>query len=204
MSIDQHKHTPWTQLLSEGLDTVQSSYLERYRASRHGEHYCADVIWGNLQTEGYARAMLTLVAHDHGRHDTIEEAVAARTARTTLIGQEGRTTHLVLGEQALRTNIGGSTVMRDQLDVLTNKLDHQVGLTIGVIPARAPMVCVPSTSFTVLDRASVDVETVSASLVITDPDEIVSYQRRFQLLQSMAVYGQQARDIIAAERAALG
>ncbi|MFI6881170.1 DUF5753 domain-containing protein [Streptomyces sp. NPDC050400] len=202
MRVQQHDHTPWPQVMSEGLGTVQSSYLERYRASRNGEHYCSDVIWGNLQTEGYARAMLTLVADNHGRHDTIEAAVAARTARTALIGQDGRTSHLILGEQALRTNIGGAAVMRGQLDFLTAMLDHQ-GLTIGIIPARAPMVCVPSTSFTILDSASVNVETVSASLMITAPDEISAYQERFQLLHSIAVYGQQARDLITAEQAAL-
>ncbi|MFJ9041075.1 Scr1 family TA system antitoxin-like transcriptional regulator [Streptomyces sp. NPDC102406] len=203
MSMEQHEHIPWTEMMTQGLSVVQNSYLERYRASRSGEHYCADVVWGNLQTQDYARAMLTLVAEDHGHPDTIEDAVAARTARTALLGQDGRTSHLILGEQALRTNIGGTAVMRGQLDSLTEKLD-QAGLTIGIIPARTLMVCVPSTSFTILDGVSVDVETVSASLTITDAEEITAYQRRFQLLHSMAVYGQAARDLIAAERAILG
>ncbi|MET9497402.1 hypothetical protein [Streptomyces sp. NPDC006552] len=48
MSVQQHEHVPWTQLMTEGLSVVQSSYLERYRASRSGEYYCSDVIWGNL------------------------------------------------------------------------------------------------------------------------------------------------------------
>ncbi|MEU9210620.1 DUF5753 domain-containing protein [Streptomyces sp. NPDC048415] len=198
--LAQQPNTPWKQLLDNGLDAVQRTYLDRYRQTREGMHYCADVIWGNLQTPAYARAMLTVVADVHGgSHDTIEEAVSTRTARGALMGKDGRTSHLLLGEQALRTNIGGTDVMRGQLDYLADVMDRD-GLTLGVVPARALMPCPPPTTFTVFDRMLVDIETASTLIQITDSGEIAVHVRTFELLKTVAVYGQAARNLILAER----
>ncbi|MGW2273178.1 Scr1 family TA system antitoxin-like transcriptional regulator [Streptomyces yangpuensis] len=59
--------------------------------------------------------------------------VAARTARAQYIGQEGRSFHILLGEQALHTEFGGPEVMRGQLHRLLEATDLP-GLSLGLIP----------------------------------------------------------------------
>ncbi|MEV6758216.1 Scr1 family TA system antitoxin-like transcriptional regulator [Streptomyces sp. NPDC051214] len=163
-------------------------------------HYCANVIWGNLQTPAYARSMLRVVAEAHNTgHDTIEDAVAARTARAALIGKEGRTSHQLLSEQALRTNIGGPTVMRGQLDHLADAISLD-GLTLGVIPARALMPCPPPATFTVFDQQLVDIETASTLIQIAAPAEVAAHVHTFELMQTIALYEHQTHDLIIAER----
>ncbi|MFJ7777631.1 Scr1 family TA system antitoxin-like transcriptional regulator [Streptomyces yangpuensis] len=59
--------------------------------------------------------------------------VAARTARAQYIGQEGRSFHILLGEQALHTEFGGPEVMRGQLHRLLEATDLPA-LSLGIIP----------------------------------------------------------------------
>ncbi|WP_431041172.1 Scr1 family TA system antitoxin-like transcriptional regulator [Streptomyces sp. P1-3] len=58
-------------------------------------------------------------------------------ARAQYVGQEDRTFHILLGEQALNTHFGGPEVMRGQLRRLLDAMDLP-GLSLGIIPARAP------------------------------------------------------------------
>ncbi|WP_404961434.1 Scr1 family TA system antitoxin-like transcriptional regulator [Streptomyces sp. 147326] len=56
--------------------------------------------------------------------------------------QEGRTCHILLGEQALCINLGGTEVMRDQLRRSLDATDLP-GLSLGIIPARARLLVHP-------------------------------------------------------------
>ncbi|MFG2875671.1 hypothetical protein ACGFYU_11810 [Streptomyces sp. NPDC048337] len=58
--------------------------------------------------------MLRLVVDFYGTPDDMEAGVAARTARAQYVGQEGRTFHILLGGQALYTNLGGPEVRRSE------------------------------------------------------------------------------------------
>ncbi|WP_327223332.1 DUF5753 domain-containing protein [Streptomyces platensis] len=58
-------------------------------------------------------------------------------ARAQYVGPEDRTFHILLGEQALNTHLGGPEVMRGQLRRLLDAMDLP-GLSLGIIPARAP------------------------------------------------------------------
>ncbi|MFH8614252.1 DUF5753 domain-containing protein [Streptomyces sp. NPDC017979] len=160
-------------------------------------------MWGMLQTPDYARSVLRLVVEVHQIPDDVEAGVAARTARAQYLGREGREYHVLLSEQALRTNMGGVDVMRAQLRRILEAMDTP-GLTLGVIPARAPMAAYPSNSFTIFDGARVEIEPYSASASITEPSEVALYERVFMLLQKSTRYGTGARELIEAELAALG
>jgi transcriptional regulator with XRE-family HTH domain len=87
------------------------------------------VIPGLLQTEDYARAIFT--AHLNGDADDLEERVAARLARQVALDRA----HLwcVLDEGVLHRDVGGSKVMRTQLERLVAAAEHPK-VTIQVIP----------------------------------------------------------------------
>ncbi|MFD9905203.1 Scr1 family TA system antitoxin-like transcriptional regulator [Streptomyces sp. NPDC059063] len=88
-----HTPEPWDAYLSRGIGPIQGEFLELTDRTRDSRHYCADIVCGNLQTPGYARAVLRRVIDFHEIPDDIEAGVARRTARAQFIGQGGRTYH---------------------------------------------------------------------------------------------------------------
>ncbi|MFF2077461.1 DUF5753 domain-containing protein [Kitasatospora sp. NPDC058162] len=185
----------WDDLLRQGTGPVQESFLDLVRKTRHYVGYSPNIVWGNLQTPRYAEAMLRLVVDFHGIPDDIGAGVAARTARARFIGQEGRTYHVLLGEQALLTSIGGPEVMRGQLRRLTEALSLP-GLTLGIVPARARLLVYPGDGFAIFDDRRVEVEGFRGGETITAPDRLAVFRKAFDRLQPSAVYGTAARDLI--------
>lgn len=70
-------------------------------------------------------------------------------------------------------------------------------MSLGLIPARAPMHVWPGNSLSMFDSKLVLVETYSAESSVTQPREIALYAKAFDLLTRSAVYGQPARALIA-------
>ncbi|WP_344896442.1 Scr1 family TA system antitoxin-like transcriptional regulator [Actinomadura meridiana] len=110
--------------------------------------------------------------------------------------------NVLLGEQALYTNVGGHDVLRGQLDRLLAILTLP-RLSLGVIPTKAAYQLWPGNSFIMFDERVVMVETYSAELTITQPHEIALYGKAFTALQRSAVYGRPTRDLIARALASL-
>ncbi|MEU2956245.1 DUF5753 domain-containing protein [Streptomyces xanthochromogenes] len=193
---------PWSELHREGMGPTQEAFLDLTRQTQDSQHYCQNVIWGNLQTPDYVRAMLRLVVDFHGFPDDIEAGVAARTARADLIGTGDRTYHVLLGEPALRRTIGGTAVMRGQLQRIHDSFDLP-GLTLGIIPDRAQLDIYPGNSFGIFDRNRVELENFGDSPTHTDIEQVGAYQRAFALLARGALYGDEARALVRAELNAL-
>lgn len=81
--------------------------------------YQCQLIHGLLQTQSYARAVLSV---EQGEH--LDEAVAARLERQHILGRDQPpVVWTVLDESVLRREIGGPQVMRDQLAHLLGLFD---------------------------------------------------------------------------------
>ncbi|WP_406153203.1 DUF5753 domain-containing protein [Streptomyces sp. NBC_01023] len=193
---------PWAEWHQEGMGPTQEAFLELVRQTKDTKQYCQNIVWGNLQTPDYARAILRLVVDFHGFPDDIEDGVAARTARASLIGTGGRTYHVLLGEGALRRNIGGAEVMRGQLARLVEAFDLP-GLKLGVIPDRAQLDIYPGNSFGIFDGVRVEIENFADSPTSTDPEQVATYGRAFDLLARGALYGGEASAMVQSELRAL-
>ncbi|MFD5624513.1 DUF5753 domain-containing protein [Streptomyces yangpuensis] len=191
----------WDDLLRAGTGPVQQSFLELVRTTREYVGYSPELVSGLLQTPEYAAAVLRLVVDFYGIPDDIEAGVAARTARAQYIGQEGRSFHILLGEQALYTEFGGPEVMRGQLRRLLEATDLR-GMSLGIIPARARLLVHPGGGFSIFDDSRVEVEGYRGAETITNQDRIALFRKAFGLLQPSAVYGQASRDLIASALAA--
>ncbi len=82
------------------------------------------------------------------------------------------------------------------------KLEHLLeimrlpNVSVGIIPAMAERYTVAQVPFWIWDNVRVTVETVSARLEITRPDEIALYATVFDQLRQSAVYGSRARELI--------
>jgi transcriptional regulator with XRE-family HTH domain len=89
---------------------------------------------GLLQTEAYARALLTDRIGSNGAD--IDERVAARLERQAILAREVDPAELwaVIDEPVLRRPVGGPKVMADQVSRLI-EASHQPNVVIQVIPA---------------------------------------------------------------------
>ncbi|MFI0219872.1 DUF5753 domain-containing protein [Streptomyces lydicus] len=192
----------WDKLRNEGVGPTQLAFLDLVRKTKDTKHYAANVIWGNIQTPDYARAMLRLVVDFLDTPKDIEAGVAARTARADLIGTEGRSYHVIIGHDALRANIGGPEVMRGQLARLLESFEMP-GLKLGIIPDRTTRYIYPGHSFGIFDSRRVEIELFGGSLTYTERDQVDAYEKAFGLLERSAVYGDEAKALISAELDAL-
>ncbi|MEU8617055.1 Scr1 family TA system antitoxin-like transcriptional regulator [Streptomyces sp. NPDC048623] len=103
---------------------------------------------------------------------------------------------VVLGEQALYTNIGGPDVIREQIERLLRELGL-ASLTLGILPSTAPVDLFPVHAFNIYgegDRAHV--ELVSSSVDITEQSELDLYDKAFAALSAAASYGDAAGELL--------
>src|SRR5262249_41868379 len=102
---------------------------------------------------------------------------------------------VVVEEQVRRAGVGDADVMAGQLDRLLAVMSLP-RVRIGIIPAAGDRHSLTQGSFWMFDDSRVRIETVSASLTITQPRDIALYARVFELLQRSAVHGREARQLI--------
>lgn len=190
----------WRRQARTGLRRMQHEdfpLYERTRLFRVHEHW---VVPGLLQTPAYALAtmrywqgLLELSADD------AEEASAARIERARMAFDGDRRFVFLLSEQVLYTRVGGQDVMFEQYDHLERVMDR-VRVSLGIVPLTAGMGGHTQTAFWIFDNTLVQVETVTAGLEITRPDEIEIYETVFEHLRRESVFGRNAKALIARAR----
>ncbi len=196
------------------LRAIESAYLEFRRQSRAGMKrvlgahtlalyertklfriYEHNVIPGLFQTAEYCSAMLSFWTRFLGTPNDLEEAVATRMERQRVIYRGGKRFIVVLEEQALRTWFGAAETQAGQLDRLL-ALTSLPNVSLGIVPMMTERIAVGSTGFWIFDDALVALETPTASIEATRPQELELYARMFEALKVPAVYGGAARDLI--------
>ncbi|MFJ4768639.1 helix-turn-helix domain-containing protein [Streptomyces uncialis] len=186
----------WRQRVRTGLARLQSSYVELYRTTALLRVYSPVLVPGLLQTEGYAKALLSMNARFLGVPDDGAEAAAARLRRSQVIHEPGHRYLFLVEEAVLRYQLGDEHAMAAQLGhLLTAGALPQV--SFGIIPASTrDRALWPQETFDVHDDTLVSVELLSAEVNVTQPSEIALYLKAFEELRGMAVYGAEARALI--------
>jgi transcriptional regulator with XRE-family HTH domain len=193
----------WRRLQLAGMRRAQEKHVPLFERTRLFKAYCSTVVPGFLQTPGYARALLSVISTFHGTPDDVEDAVAARMSRNWIVRSGSRRFVGVVEEAVLRQQVGSGDVQTAQLAYLAEAAELPA-VSLGVIPFSASGRPIwPLEAFTVFDDERVYVELLSAQVTVTAPSEIVLYLRAFEKLSALAVYGDQARALIAAAIAAL-
>ena len=173
-----------------GAHTV--SLYERISLFRIYEH---NVVPGLFQTAAYCSAMLSFWIGFLDVPDDLDAAVAARLERQRVLYQVGRRFVVILEEQALWTWFGTAEVQAGQLGRLLEVMSIPA-VSLGIIPMMTERGAVPSAGFWIFDDSLVALETPTASIEVTRPQEIELYVRMFGQLQAAAVYGAAARALI--------
>ncbi|MEU6985458.1 helix-turn-helix transcriptional regulator [Streptomyces sp. NPDC046324] len=116
-------------VLKSQLPTWFQQYAEMEARAAYISTYQAQLVYGLLQTEEYARAVLSV---DHP--DRLDEMVAARMERQRILEREHPPVLcVVLDEAALRLEVGGREVMRGQLQRLLGCMQRE-WIQIQVLP----------------------------------------------------------------------
>jgi transcriptional regulator with XRE-family HTH domain len=186
----------WRRIMRGGVRRRQQASATVYERARLFRIYEPAVVPGLLQTREYAIAVLSTFIDFIRVPDDAEQGAAARLERQRVLTHGDRRFHMVLGEQALRTSVGGAEVMAGQLEHLLAAL-RLPRLRLGIIPATAPYRVPLNNGFWILDEALVQFDTYSAELSLVRPDEITLYGRAFERLAALAVYGAESRALIA-------
>lgn len=197
-------YVEWRRKVRTGLKQLQNSYVPLFKATKLFRVYSPTMVPGLLQTEGYARGLMTSITRFRGIPDDVAAAVAARLERSRIIHEPGHQFAMVIEEPVLRYQLGDPEAMAAQLGyLLTAGALPQVSL--GIIPSdvsERPMW--PQEVFHVYDESLVSVELLAARVQVTQPSEIAMYIRAFEELRSMAVYGAEARALVLKAIDALG
>ncbi|GAA4804792.1 helix-turn-helix transcriptional regulator [Streptomyces ziwulingensis] len=189
-------YTEWSRRVRLGLRHLQSSYIQLFRATRLFRVYSPTLVPGLLQTEGYARALLSSNARLLDVPDDADQAAAARLERSQIIHEQGRRFVLLMEEGSLYYQLGDQDAMAAQLGYLLTA-GALPSVSLGVIPRANPerALWAPEV-FHIYDDALVSVELLSAQVNVTQPSEIALYLKAFEQLRGMAVYGADARTLI--------
>lgn len=176
-------------------------YVELERKATTILSFQSQIMPGLLQTEEYARAMLT-----PWRPDNLDDLVAARMTRQAVFDRdEPPHTWFILDEQVLRRGIGGPVVMRTQLERLLSAGQHP-RCVVQVIPEEViahPGLAGPFTMMSFNQEGETDppndvlyVEGFSRGRTALDPIEVSEGARVYDLLRSYALSPEKSADRI--------
>jgi hypothetical protein len=182
----------WRRQVRAGLKRLQNSYVELFQATRLFRIYSPTLIPGLLQTEGYARAVLSGVAELLEIPNDADQAAAARVQRNQIIHQPGRRFVMVVEEGVLYHHLGDADAMAAQLGYLLTA-GALPSVSLGIVPKSVRRTMWPQELFHVYDDELVSVELMTARVRVTQPSEVQMYLRAFEQLRGMAVYGAEAR-----------
>lgn len=178
-----------------GVKQLMLAFQTSYETAEQFRIYEHNVIPGLFQTADYIRAVLTFWMRFLNADNDLDEAVAARLERQTILYEARRKFTVVLEENALRTWFGTADTMAGQLDRLLSLMSLP-NVALGIIPSMIERDGVGSMGFWIFDDKLVTLETPTASIEVTQPQELGLYVRMFDLLRQSAVYGRDARALI--------
>lgn len=189
----------WPYVYREAFPDWSRKFMEYSARAVAVREYAAHVVPGLLQTEDYARAVLS-VGRTLGSKEQLEERVALRMGRQERLGTPDRPElWVVLDEAVLRRPVGGRAVMGEQLARLlgTTAEPH---ITVQVLPFDQGEHDALGGSLTVLTMPdgseSAYTEGAHYGQLIEDPDEVRSFALTYDRLRAAALPPLMSLDMI--------
>jgi hypothetical protein len=189
----------WWQSISDVYRLGFEVFLGLEEAAASFDHYEVCLVPGLLQTEAYARAIMTHENPTLSAED-VDGRVQVRMARQALLTRQTRPLQFsaVIGEATFRCPIGGRQVMAEQLDRLVKVTDLE-NVDLRVVPFEAGMHSgIASGPFILLrfpvtvdgretEPPTVYTESLTGAVYLDKPDELARYYRAWDSLQSASL-----------------
>lgn len=198
LTRESRRRSWWQQY---GLPESLSTYIGLEDAAASIQQYETSIVPPLLQTEDYARALVSGVGFD-APPERVDQLVGVRLARQQLLSAESAPTlWAVIDEASLHRLVGGPDVMRAQLDALADR-SRAHNVTLQVIPYHAGAHPGVNSSFIILHLEEVKdvvyVEGLIGNFYLQNPDDVARYRRTFDELRAVAAGPQESRKLIQA------
>ncbi|AGZ43086.1 helix-turn-helix domain-containing protein [Actinoplanes friuliensis] len=150
LALAREANTPgWWHSYGDVLSTWFQNYLDLEQAAELIRTYEIQFVPGLLQTDAYARAVITL-GHGGATNDEIDRRAELRMARKQMLERENPPRlWAVLDEAVLRRPIGGREVLREQIESLIAACE-QPSVRLQVIPFESGGHAAAGGAFTIL------------------------------------------------------
>lgn len=188
-------YVEWQIQERSGMQGPQAEVHARDTGSSIRRVYECTIIPGILQTEPYARAVLTRYATFRGVSSGIEDAVTKRLQRQQSLYDKRKNFHFIISESTLLARYLEPDEMLDQLDRLVS-VSSLSNISLGIVPVSQKISFDPGHGFWIHDDRLVTVEILSAELRLTLPAEVEQYIRAFELCSRAARHGRDARTLL--------
>ncbi|MFJ3186667.1 helix-turn-helix domain-containing protein [Streptomyces halstedii] len=183
-------------VLRSQLPTWFQPYADMEAQATYISTYQAQVVYGLLQTEEYARAVLAT-----GMPDDLDGLLAGRMERQRILGRDQPPlAWAVLDEAVLHRPIGGREVMRNQLVRLLDFTSHR-WMRVQVLPFGAGEHSSLDGSFNLLrfddDPDIIYTEDLISGHMTASPETLMEATRRYAHLQAAALSVEESAALIA-------
>jgi transcriptional regulator with XRE-family HTH domain len=188
LALAQDANSPgWWHRYGDVLPGWFETYVGLEEAAALIRTYEVQFIPGLLQTEGYARAVISL-GNSTASREEIEQRVSLRITRQKLLTRgDGPRLWAVVDEAALRRPIGGRDVMRGQIERLI-EATKLPGVILQVLPFRVGGHTAEAGAFTILRFPESDlpdvvyVEQLTSALYLDRRDDVDAYMEAMERL----------------------
>lgn len=163
--------------------------------------YQGEFVPGLLQTEDYVRSIIHELRTDGLPADEIDRLVAVRMTRQDVLRRPEQPLRFaaIVNESVLRRQVGGSAVMRGQIEHLI-EMASQSAVRVQVVPFKAGAHAGMDGAFTLLryEDASpiVYLENLGGASVVRRRADVAQYEEAFTDLQILAVGPQESLGMI--------
>ncbi|WP_327066324.1 helix-turn-helix domain-containing protein [Kitasatospora sp. NBC_01302] len=191
----------WWHVYNDVLSPTTAEFLSLEASASHIRSYEPLLVPGLLQTEDYVRGLMT-----GGRvgspPDEIEKRVRLRMERQArFVAEDPQQLWAVIGEGALRKKIGGTEVMRGQLQRLLSACD-QPNVTLQVLPFEVGAHPGVEGAFTALSFPEQDeqdvilIEAMTSTLYLETEQQVSRYKFAFNHIRAAALAPQQSQEVL--------
>ncbi|MGW0593637.1 helix-turn-helix domain-containing protein [Streptosporangium sp. NPDC002607] len=197
----QAKERGWWHAYSDVIPQWFQVYVGLEAEASSLRNYEPELVHGLFQTEDYARAIYQ-AARVTDAPDEIERHVSLRMARQDVITRSEQPMNFwaVVNEAALRRRVGGTRVMKEQLQRLAD-ISAQPNVTIQVLPYAIGAHAAMLGSFAILSFSEgasevTYLEYVTGSLYLEKAEEIQAYTLAYDHLRASALDPRDSIDMI--------
>jgi transcriptional regulator with XRE-family HTH domain len=189
----------WPYVYREAFPDWARTFMEYAERAVRIHEYAAHVVPGLLQTEAYARAVLSVGRTLSGK-EQLDERVAHRMGRQERLGTaDCPSLWVVLDEAVLRRPVGGPAVMREQLARLLSTATER-HITVQVMPFDQGEHDVMGGSLTLLTMPdgseSAYTEGAHYGQLVEEPDEVREFALAYDRLRAAALPPLMSLDMI--------
>jgi len=193
----------WWEHYSDVVPEAFTDYLSMESAAAEIMIYQPQLVPDLLQTRDYALA-ITAADPDCDTDGPREQAVAAKSARQHAVILDGTPrVSVIIGEAAVRQQVGGPEVMAEQIGLLARSAGTFPNVILQVLPFSAGAHVASGTGAHAILRfpdapslGVVYVETVSGGTYLESQADVARYTRAFELLRAAALSPEASRQVL--------